>query len=82
MNIKFEITDIPAGTRNSGKYSWIVDALLALPAGKALKVPINTFRCAEAALSMKRQCGRACRQKTTHDGIYLWLEPVIEAPRA
>lgn len=79
---RFQVVDIPHGRRR-GKYADLVDALLALPSGKALWVPLGVFpdgknRPAhpEIFLQMKRRCGRGCLSRRLPDGIYLWLNPV------
>lgn len=72
---EFEIVDkLPEHLSRVRNWKAIRCALIALPDGKALRLPLDTFGKDQMS-SHLRFCGdRKLRYRTLPDGIYAWLE--------
>ncbi len=73
----FKIKDRPA-SYHSGKYFELLEALLKLPDGKAVCIPLDQFNSnpvSNLGHSFKPKTPRILRCRKLPDGWYLWLEP-------
>lgn len=75
MPIQFTVTDSIPERRHKSKYSELAEALKALPAGKSVRVSLDTFKGAPQ-MHLKNTgvlLDRKLRSAKRADGIYLWL---------
>ena len=80
--MNFEIVDIQPESgyqyKRRGVHSELCNALLALPDGKSIKVPLDTFKQWPSSnlAHFSKRIGRKVNSRKRPDGWYLWLDPV------
>ena len=74
--IEITICDVPAGSRQPrGHYAELKQALMNLPEGKAIRVPLDTFKHnPKVHIRFSPSTNFKMRTRRTLDGWFLWTE--------